>query len=231
MRIQILLTGLLMLIFAGSTYAQKKKDIEKVKLETGIDSVSYSFGLMVAKNMTLQGIDKINYNAFEMGFYHMMSDKKVKIAPEDAHLIIQSYINEIREKEARANLLEGEAFLAENKQKEGIVELPSGLQYKVIVSGDGKSPKANDVVKVHYQGTLLDGTIFDSSVERGQPAVFNVNGVIKGWTEALKLMRTGSKWMLYIPPQLAYGEKGAGDDIGPNATLIFEVELLEIMDK
>jgi FKBP-type peptidyl-prolyl cis-trans isomerase FklB len=231
MRLITAILSMLLLAAANPSHAQNKRNISKVKLETGIDSVSYSFGLMVAKNLTLQGIEEINYDAFEMGFHHMMSDKKVKISPEDAHLIIQSYINSLREKEARTNLLEGEAFLAENKEKEGVVELPSGLQYKVIVSGNGKSPKANDVVKVHYKGTLIDGTVFDSSIERGKPAVFNVGGVIKGWTEALKLMRTGSKWMLYIPPQLAYGEKGAGEDIGPNATLIFEVELLEIMEK
>ena len=123
---------------------------------------------------------------------------------------------------------EGQKFLEENKANEGIVVLPSGLQYKVITEGSGKSPKATDKVKVHYKGTLISGKEFDSSYKRNQPAEFPVNGVIKGWTEALQLMKEGSKWMLYIPGDLAYGPRGASADIGPNATLIFEVELLEV---
>ena len=224
----------LTLIIAGcffSGFAQKMKAPEKVKLENDIDSVSYSFGLMVAKNLLLQDIDNVNFDAFKLGFYHMMAGKKEKISLEDAHITIQSYIDGMRKEEARNNLEEGKKFLEENRNEPGVVELSSGLQYKVIESGDGKSPKANDIVKVHYHGTLLDGTVFDSSVERGKPAILNVGGVIKGWQEALKLMRTGSKWTLYIPPELAYGESGAGEDIGPNSTLIFEVELLEIMEK
>ncbi len=137
-----------------------------------------------------------------------------------------------REKEmtemAGKNLTEGEAFLAANKAKEGVKTLESGLQYKVLTPGEGKSPKATDKVTVHYRGTLLDGTEFDSSHKRGEPAVFQVDQVIPGWTEALKLMKPGAKWELYIPAKLAYGERGAGQKIAPNATLVFEVELLKV---
>jgi FKBP-type peptidyl-prolyl cis-trans isomerase FklB len=134
---------------------------------------------------------------------------------------------ELKEKAAK-NTEEGKKFLAENQKKAGVKTLPSGLQYKVLTEGAGKTPKAEDTVTVNYKGTLIDGTEFDSSYKRGQPATFQVKGVIKGWTEALQLMKEGSKWHLFIPPELAYGERGAGRDIGPNATLIFEVELLTV---
>jgi FKBP-type peptidyl-prolyl cis-trans isomerase FklB len=129
------------------------------------------------------------------------------------------------------NKAEGEAFLAENKKKEGVKTLPSGLQYKVIKAGTGKKPKVTDTVTTHYRGTLMNGTEFDSSYRRGQPVSFQVNGVIPGWTEALQLMEEGAKWQLFIPSNLAYGERGAGRDIGPNATLVFEIELLSIEEK
>jgi len=129
---------------------------------------------------------------------------------------------------AEINKKEGEAFLAENKKKEGVKTLPSGLQYKILTEGSGKTPKETDTVTTHYRGTLIDGTEFDSSFKRGQPASFTVNGVIKGWTEALQLMKEGSKWQLFIPSDLAYGDRGAGGQIGPHATLIFEVELISI---
>jgi FKBP-type peptidyl-prolyl cis-trans isomerase FklB len=135
---------------------------------------------------------------------------------------------EERKKAGEKNLAEGKAFLAENAKKEGVKTLPSGLQYKAIKEGDGPMPKATDTVTVHYRGSLIDGTEFDSSYSRNQPATFPANGVIKGWTEALQLMKTGAKWELFIPPDLAYGERGAGQVIGPNSTLIFEVELLSI---
>jgi FKBP-type peptidyl-prolyl cis-trans isomerase FklB len=132
---------------------------------------------------------------------------------------------------AKKNKAEGEAFLAENKKKEGVKTTPSGLQYKVIKPGKGKKPKSSDTVTVNYRGTLIDGTEFDSSYKRGQPATFQVSGVIPGWTEALQLMEEGAKWQLFIPSNLAYGERGAGGVIGPNATLIFEVELISIQEK
>ena len=129
---------------------------------------------------------------------------------------------------AEANRQKGEAFLVENQKKEGVITLPSGLQYKVIEEGTGESPKPNDTVVTHYRGTLIDGKEFDSSYRRGEPASFPVNRVIAGWTEALQLMKVGAKWQLFIPPELAYGERGAGRAIGPNAALIFEIELVEI---
>jgi FKBP-type peptidyl-prolyl cis-trans isomerase FklB len=129
------------------------------------------------------------------------------------------------------NKKEGEEYLAENKKKEGIITTQSGLQYKVLKKGTGKIPKSTDTVTVNYRGTLIDGTEFDSSYRRGQPASFKVNGVIRGWTEALQLMKEGAKWQLYIPSNLAYGERGAGRNIGPNSTLIFEVELISINEE
>jgi len=129
------------------------------------------------------------------------------------------------------NKKEGEAFLAENKKKKGVITLPSGLQYKIITAGKGKNPKATDTVTVQYRGTLIDGTEFDSSYRRGQPATFLVNGVIAGWTEALSLMQEGAKWQIFVPSNLAYGEKGAGGQIGPNTTLIFEIEMVSIQEK
>jgi FKBP-type peptidyl-prolyl cis-trans isomerase FklB len=131
-------------------------------------------------------------------------------------------------KAGEKNKKEGEAFLAENKKKEGVITLPSGLQYKVIKAGQGKKPQASDKVTVHYRGTLINGTEFDSSIRRGQPATFPVSGIIPGWSEALQLMQEGAQWQLFIPPNLAYGERGAGNVIGPNSTLIFEVELISV---
>jgi FKBP-type peptidyl-prolyl cis-trans isomerase FklB len=138
---------------------------------------------------------------------------------------------ELAKRLGEKNKKEGEAFLSENRKKEGIKALPSGLQYKVVKAGTGKKPKSTDTVTTHYRGTLIDGTEFDSSYRRGQPASFPVSGVIAGWTEALQLMEEGAKWQLFIPPNLAYGERGAGSQIGPNATLIFEIELISIQEK
>jgi FKBP-type peptidyl-prolyl cis-trans isomerase len=148
---------------------------------------------------------------------------------EEAIPLLQAYAQKEQEMEARKNLEEGQAFLEENAGRSGVEVTESGLQYEVLKEGVGAKPTANDQVRVHYHGTLIDGTVFDSSVERGQPAVFGVGQVISGWTEALQLMPEGSKWKLFIPANLAYGERGAGSKIGPNSALIFEVELLEIM--
>ena len=152
-----------------------------------------------------------------------------KILPEEANHILESFMAKANQGQSNNNLEEGLKFLSENSTKEGVIELPSGLQYKVLNEGDGELPILTDQVKCHYHGTLIDGTVFDSSVERGQPAVFPVNGVIQGWIEAIQLMSTGSKWKLFIPSELAYGKQGAGGAIGPNTTLIFDVELLEIV--
>ena len=142
---------------------------------------------------------------------------------------LEEFISKINQNKGAGNLEEGLKFLSENRKKQGVVELPSGLQFMILKEGEGQIPTAADKVKCHYHGTLIDGTVFDSSVERGQPAVFPVNGVIQGWVEALQLMSTGSKWRLFIPSELAYGQNGAGGAIGPNSTLIFDVELLKII--
>jgi FKBP-type peptidyl-prolyl cis-trans isomerase FklB len=222
-------TLIIAIILSITVTAQDKPDSGKVKLETELDSVSYSLGIMVAQNMRTQGLEQLNYDAFEKGFYNMIKDKKTKISPEDAALLTTEYFKELKKIRAEKNLVEGKAFLEKNKEKKGVITLPSGLQYEVIKAGSGKSPKIHNKVSVHYEGRLLDGTIFDSSYERGKPMTFTPGGVIKAWREALTLMQTGSKWKLYVPSELGYGETGAGDIIGPNATLIFDIELLEVI--
>jgi FKBP-type peptidyl-prolyl cis-trans isomerase FklB len=163
---------------------------------------------------------------------------KTRLTTEEAKAVlteVQSEVGKQQQEKMQAagakNKTEGEAFLAANKSKEGVVTLPSGLQYKILTAGTGPKPTANDTVNCNYRGTLTNGTEFDSSYKRGQPATFPVSGVIKGWTEALQLMPVGSKWQLFVPTNLAYAERGAGAEIGPNATLIFEVELISIQDK
>jgi FKBP-type peptidyl-prolyl cis-trans isomerase len=206
-----------------------------VKMETQIDSVSYAIGVLVGANNNQQlenapGNEEMNIEVMAAAFRATSLGEETKISNEEANAMIQKFFNEASEREAQANLEEGNKFLEENKSREGVVTTESGLQYEVLVEGDGEKPSETDQVRVHYHGTLIDGTVFDSSVERGEPAVFGVNRVIPGWTEALQLMPVGSKWKIYIPSDIAYGPRGAGGDIGPNATLIFEVELLEIVD-
>jgi FKBP-type peptidyl-prolyl cis-trans isomerase FklB len=163
------------------------------------------------------------------GINDVLSDKsEPKISNAEAQKILQEYFSKQQELKSKKAIEEGENFLAENGKKKGVTTLESGLQYEVITKGEGAKPTLNDQVTTHYHGTLIDGTVFDSSVERGQPATFPVSGVIKGWTEALQLMSVGSKWKLFVPYNLAYGERGAGANIGPFTTLIFEVELISI---
>jgi FKBP-type peptidyl-prolyl cis-trans isomerase len=205
-----------------------------VKMETQIDSVSYAIGVLVGSNNNQQlenapGNEEMNIEVMADAFRSTSLGEETKISTEEANAMIQKFFNEASEREAQANLEEGNKFLEENKAREGVQTTESGLQYEVLVEGDGEKPAATDQVRVHYHGTLIDGTVFDSSVDRGEPAVFGVNRVIPGWTEALQLMPVGSKWKIYIPSDLAYGPRGAGGDIGPNETLIFEVELLEIV--
>ena len=195
------------------------------------DSLSYGFGILIGNNLSMQGVPNLNEDIFFQGFRDGFRQNEPAITIEEANNFIQNYFDMLSSKESEDNLARGRTFLAENAEKEGVVSLPSGLQYKVLQAGSGPSPKAGDKVKVHYTGTLIDGSVFDSSVERGQPIEFRVDGVISGWTEALQLMKTGSKWMLYIPPELGYGEAGAGGVIGPNETLIFEVELLDVIQQ
>jgi FKBP-type peptidyl-prolyl cis-trans isomerase FklB len=207
---------------------------EKLELKDQKDKESYSLGYQFGQSFKEQGVE-INLDIYASGIKDAFGGKEPKMSQEEIRAtltslqqrLMASRQKELKEKGAK-NLEDGKKFLAENKKKEGIKTLPSGLQYKVLTQGSGKMPKAEDTVTVNYKGTLIDGTEFDSSYKRGQPATFQVKGVIKGWTEALQLMKEGSKWQLFIPPELAYGERGAGRDIGPNSTLIFEVELLSI---
>ena len=159
----------------------------------------------------------------------VFSGQMPEIMPDEANNILQDYFDKLQKEKGNEALEAGKAFLEENKKKEGVVVLPSGLQYKILTAGNGPKPKASDTVKCHYEGRLINGQVFDSSVRRGEPAEFPVGGVIQGWVEALQLMPVGSKWQLYIPSNLAYGTHGAGQSIGPNETLIFDVELLAIV--
>jgi FKBP-type peptidyl-prolyl cis-trans isomerase FklB len=205
------------------------QDTVKVALKSAPDSLSFSFGLLIGNNLFVQKVDDINSKVFLKGFNYGYSDQKTTITIEEANRIVQEYFQKLVSDESTMNLEKSNAYMAENQSKEGVVTLPSGLQYKIITPGTGDSPKPEDQVKVHYTGTLIDGKVFDSSIERNEPVVFGVNQVIPGWTEALQLMQPGARWMLYIPPALAYGENGAGGVIGPNQALIFEVELIEIV--
>lgn len=202
---------------------------KKPKLKTELDSVSYSLGLSIGHNLVQQGLDDLNDDLFVQGVMTVLEGAEEHLTQEQSQDILVKYFRSLQEKQQQANVEAGKSFLEDNKKREGVVALESGLQYEILKEGSGTKPKATDKVRTHYHGTLIDGTVFDSSVERGQPAEFPVNGVIKGWQEALQLMPVGSKWKLYVPPHLAYGERGAGGVIGPNATLIFEVELLEII--
>jgi FKBP-type peptidyl-prolyl cis-trans isomerase FklB len=198
------------------------------KLNNEIDSVSYSLGVNIGENIKTQFPD-IDLKNFEAAIKDVLDDnKKPSISGADAQKTIQEYFTKQQAKASESVVEEGKKFLAENSKKENVVTLESGLQYEVIKTGEGAKPTLNDQVTTHYHGTLIDGTVFDSSVERGEPASFPVSGVIKGWTEALQLMNVGSKWRLFVPYDLAYGERGAGPKIGPFTTLIFEVELISI---
>lgn len=199
------------------------------KVTGELEKFSYALGMSIAGNLIKSGVKTINPELFLDGIKDTFSGEMPKILPDEANQILEAFIAKANEGQGSENLEQGAEFLAENSKKEDVVELPSGLQYKILKEGEGDMPTVSDQVKCHYHGTLIDGTVFDSSVERGQPAVFPVNGVIPGWVEALQLMSTGSKWRLFVPPELAYGEQGAGGVIGPNSTLVFDVELLEIV--
>ena len=193
-----------------------------------MDKISYALGLSIANNLMSSGINKVNFADFSKAIEDVMSQKQPEISYEEAQNIINEYLTKVQDERFKHNTEAGEAFLAENKKRPGVVTLPSGLQYEVITEGKGALPKDTDQVTCHYHGSLIDGTVFDSSVQRGTPATFGVGQVIKGWVEALQLMPVGSKWKLYIPSDLAYGAAGAGQAIEPNSTLIFEVEVLDI---
>jgi FKBP-type peptidyl-prolyl cis-trans isomerase FklB len=207
---------------------------EKPPLKTQKDKISYMIGVETARNFKVLGVD-VDMDVLVKGLRDGMAGKKLLMTEDELRATKSAYMEDFRKKQALAmkaageeNKKKGDAFLAENKMKEGVVTLPSGLQYKIIKAGAGKMPAETDTVECQYRGTLIDGKEFDSSYRAGQNATFKVSGVIAGWKEALKLMTVGSKWQLFIPPELAYGPMGAGRDIGPNATLIFEVELVAI---
>lgn len=225
--------------------AQSKKElaaeVEKLKAEVealkkpkeasltdGHKKASYSLGVLVGTSMKQQGGDSLDLESITLAIRDVFQNKTLLVEQQEAMTIVQTYMQEAMEKKAKKVQAESEAFLAANKTKAGVVTTASGLQYQVITKGTGKAPSAADNVTVHYVGRLTDGTMFDSSVDRGTPATFGVSEVIPGWTEALQLMHEGDKWMLFIPYTLGYGERGAGGQIPPYAALIFEVELLKV---
>ncbi len=193
-----------------------------------MDKISYALGLSIGNNFRASGIKGLEIDDFIKGINDVFNEAKPAIAFDEAQRLLQAYFKDLQAEKFEMNKQVGEEFLRINKEKQGVVTLPSGLQYEVLKTGDGQKPGPNDKVRCHYHGTLIDGRVFDSSIERGQPAVFGVSQVIRGWTEALQLMNVGSKWRLFIPSDMAYGAHGAGEAIEPNMTLIFDVELLGI---
>lgn len=219
------------LLAAASTFtvnAQKKKTI---KLENNQDSVSYAIGTLFGGSLHNYGFTSLNIKVFSKAIEDALIAQDTVIKPEKANEIVQKAVMAMQKQKADKNLADGKAFLENNKKQPGVVELASGLQYKIIKEGSGESPKADNKITAHYKGTLIDGKVFDSSYERGQPAQFGVSDVIEGWKEALQLMKPGAKWQLFIPSNLAYGENQMpGSPIGPNSVLVFEVELISIDD-
>lgn len=221
-------------VFWRYAHLFKHATLRTMNFQSNKEKISYIIGRDMAANFQKQGLE-IDPEIFLQGFKEVLAGHKSKLSQDDVQTammelqqLMASRQNTNDGRMGEINQQEGEAFLAENKSREGVVTLPSGLQYQVLNQGTGKSPSKSDSVTTHYHGTLLDGTVFDSSYERGEPATFPVNGVIAGWTEALQKMKEGDKWRLFIPANLAYGSRGAGGDIGPNATLIFDVELLTV---
>ena len=220
LKMKNLILSLIVLLGFSSINAQN--------LNTEMEKVSYSLGVNVAKSVKSQGLESIDSDAIAKAFKDVFEGNTLEISEEEANIVLQDYFGKLANEKQKANVEAGQKFLDENAKREGVVTTATGLQYEVLKEGSGDSPKETDNVTVHYHGTLIDGTVFDSSVDRGQPATFPVNGVIPGWVEALKLMNPGAKYKLFIPSNLAYGERGAGGAIGPNATLVFEVELISI---
>lgn len=202
------------------------------RFDTNELKASYGIGRQMGEQLLANPFDGLDLDAILEGLTDAFTQQPSRVTEADLHAafgVIHEKMQEAKKREADAMIAAGAEFLAENAKKEGVVTTESGLQYEVITSGDGDTPTAQSTVRTHYHGTLLDGTVFDSSYNRGQPAEFPVGGVIRGWTEALQLMNVGSKWRLYVPSELAYGERGAGAAIGPHTTLIFDVELLDIV--
>lgn len=194
-----------------------------------MDKFSYGLGMGIGQNLLSMGVKDMSIEDFVKGISDVLSGNKTELTHSEAQKVVNEHFQKLAEEAYAVNRNAGEKFLAENAKKESITTLPSGLQYEVIKEGNGKKPSATDRVQCHYEGTLIDGTIFDSSIKRGEPAVFGVNQVIKGWVEALQLMQEGAKWRLYIPYDMAYGEHGAGEMIPPYSALIFDVELIKVL--
>jgi len=194
-----------------------------------MEKVSYALGLSLGNNLLSSGVSSLDYAKLAKGIQDVMEQNQPEISYEEAQAVINEFFEQLQTIVGGQAQSEGLAFLEENAKRAGVVTLPSGLQYEILTQGTGATPKATDQVKVHYHGLLIDGTVFDSSVRRGEPATFGVTQVISGWVEALQLMPIGSKWKLFIPSDLAYGAQGAGQAIAPHTTLIFEVELLDIV--
>ena len=223
-----------MLAYLFGCSPEEANSAPELKLDTQKNRISYTIGVNIGQDFKSQKMD-VDPDALLMGLKDTLSGKELQLTEEEMVQEIQNFQQEMQAKmaaemevKAAENKASGEAFLAENAKQEGVVVTESGLQYKIIEPGQGDSPGPADVATVHYRGTLIDGTQFDSSYDRGQPASFPVGGVIPGWTEALQLMKPGAKWQLSIPAELAYGERGAGQDIGPNSTLLFDVELISV---
>lgn len=227
------------LVISFSMNAQVKKSVAKpaakpsvtvVVMKNLLDSFSYAAGLNIAGNMKEQGINKVNAAMMQRAINDVFENKPKLLTPEMANTKLQEQLAAFATNKSAGEKAKGSAFMAQNKTKPGIKTLPNGLQYEIITAGDpaGAKPSAADTVVVHYAGTLIDGKPFDSSIERGEPATFPVGGVIRGWTEILQMMPKGSKWKVFIPSDLAYGDRGAGHAIPPGATLIFEINLLDI---
>jgi FKBP-type peptidyl-prolyl cis-trans isomerase FklB len=209
-------------------FASCKTGSNSAKLNNELDSVSYSLGVSIAQNLKMNGLDEVNSAAFSKGIEDFLKNEKPQIDPMMADQIINNYLTNVREKESEKALKEGEDFLAKNKEKSGIQTTDSGLQYEIIEKGSGATPDENDMVTVHYTGKTINGNVFDSSVERGEPVTFGVGQVIPGWTEGLQMMQEGGKARFYIPSELGYGARGAGPDIPPHSALIFDVELISV---
>jgi FKBP-type peptidyl-prolyl cis-trans isomerase FklB len=194
-----------------------------------MEKVSYALGMSIANNIMASGVNNLNVEEFVKAIKASLAGEQPAMSVAEAQQVLNDYFTKLQEEQTAALKKEGEEFLAQNAKQEGVVTLPSGLQYKVLKSGNGATPKASDSVECHYEGRLISGTVFDSSYQRGETATFGVTQVIAGWVEALQLMSEGAKWKLFIPANLAYGERGAGQSIEPNSTLIFEVELLKVL--
>jgi FKBP-type peptidyl-prolyl cis-trans isomerase len=242
---RLLTLGAVFLISSLSLLAQSKKELEAqikklqaeiaelkkpkvVDLNTANKKAGYGMGVLFANNIKGQGGDSLDVEAMLAAIKDVFEKKTLQLDQQSCMPIVQQFMQQAAEKKGAAAKEQGRAFLESNKTKEGVTTTASGLQYKVLTSGTGKTPTSADKVTVHYTGKLIDGTVFDSSVQRGQPATFGVTQVIGGWTEALQLMKEGDKWMLFIPYDLAYGERGQGGQIPPYATLVFEVELIKV---